>query len=335
MTQWLKYGSFSLGLLFIASLLYLISATVEPVYPLLTQRYTQLLEQKDHIEFLTIGSSHSVAIDFEAMGIQGYHLWDFGEDLFESEYKTRYILNQLPQLKVVFLTLPYPIFVHDNAHSELGAMYNNRAKLHFISAEFDVIHGDLNSLFKGKLAPIARYDHWVFLPKHVFLNQDEITPVIETVSIEHLGTDGNMRGEVAGFTDAEQLHEVAIEKLQNHLRYVAKTQALEAHIQEKTRTALIQLVELLKKRNIQLITYTPPFYESYLEHFPLQLHQSFQENLQILVRDHGLQHIDFSRSANFIHRPIYFQDGNHLSSDGARAFSKQFAAHLKANKLIP
>lgn len=324
-----KYIFFGIGLLLISCLLYQVSFRVEPIYPVLTKRYQQLFHKKESIEAITIGSSHSVAIDFEEMNLKGYHLWDFGEDLFESEFKTRYVLNQLPHLKVVFLTLPYPIFVHDNTHSELGGMYRNRSRLHFVNETFNLIQYDVNALAKGKLAPIVRYDHWVFFPKHLFQEKKNIIPVKETLSIDYLAEDGNIRAEVAGFDNKKDLESIALLRLNDHLRYVSKTVALEPNIEAKTMASLSAIIQLLKEREIRLVLYTPPFYQSYLSNFPENLYVQFKQNLSEITATYGVRHFDYSNDADFVTQASYFQDGNHLSTKGAKAFSQQFAADLK------
>jgi len=317
----LKYVTFVAGFLLIAACLYQVSEKVEAVYPILTKRYQQLFDQKEDIEAITLGSSHSVAIDFKILGLKGYHLWDFGEDLFESEYKVRYILDQLPQLKTVFLNVPYPIFVHDNARSYLGSIYKNRAKLHYVTQQFELIQGDVNAFAKGKLAPLARYDHWVFLPKHFIQDSKTITPVKETLSIEYLGVDGNMRGETEGFQNAAELDEVALLKLEEHLKAIHQSKQ-QLYIEKHTFQALEEIIQLLKARNTQLILYTSPFYSSYVEAFPKDILQEFRLKITELKQKHQVNYYDFSEHQDFLDQPAYFQDGNHLSTQGAIAFSK-------------
>lgn len=318
---------FGCGLIFLGGLLYFISEYIEPVYPLLTKRYQQLMDQQNELEYISIGSSHSVALDYAAMGIKGYHLWDYGEDLFESAFKMKYILDDLPRLNTVFLTLPYQIFVHDNAYAEIGNQYRNRTKLYYITDHFELINQDVGALVKGKLAPIARYDHWVFLPKYLIQRQGEIIPVKETLSIELLTENGNMRGEAAGFEKHDALNEVALLKLQEHLRYMSQTRERVINIEDKTFTALTEIVTLCSARNINLILYTPPFYRSYLDSFPEDVLANFNHRMKQLKAS-GATYLDYSSHPNFVNVPQYFQDGNHLSSEGAKRFSKLLAKDL-------
>jgi hypothetical protein len=76
-------------------------------------RIEQLLNKKDRINALAIGTSHNLALDFEKLGLDGYTIWQGGQDLFEMEYQLKSLVPLLKNLKIVFMNISYSKFQWD------------------------------------------------------------------------------------------------------------------------------------------------------------------------------------------------------------------------------
>ncbi|HET9905477.1 MAG TPA: hypothetical protein VFQ23_02515, partial [Anaerolineales bacterium] len=78
-------------------------------------RSAKLENGKNQIEAITLGNSHSDAIDYSVLGMEGQSLAFAAADLFEVEKYSGYLVDFLPNLKRVFITISYYSFSRDNA----------------------------------------------------------------------------------------------------------------------------------------------------------------------------------------------------------------------------
>src|SRR5262245_13259672 len=85
-----------------------------PAHEMERLRIERLLAQGDRIRALSVGSSHSLAIDFEALGLPGYHVWTLGQDLFEVETQLRWLLPRLSKLETLLFAVSFGSFHRDN-----------------------------------------------------------------------------------------------------------------------------------------------------------------------------------------------------------------------------
>src|SRR5687768_5271785 len=82
------------------------------------QKVAKLQARGELIEAITLGNSHSDAIDYSVLGIEGQSLAFAAADLFEVEKYAMYLADGLPNLKTVFITISYYSFSRDNAAFE-------------------------------------------------------------------------------------------------------------------------------------------------------------------------------------------------------------------------
>src|SRR3970040_147439 len=101
----------SLGLLIFAFLF----LTAEKYAPKSNFKIKQLLNKAESIEALAVGNSHACALDFNALGVNGYRVAQGGNDFSEAEYQIRSLVPLLPNLKTVFFNVSYFSFYEDNS----------------------------------------------------------------------------------------------------------------------------------------------------------------------------------------------------------------------------
>lgn len=75
----------------------------------------QLSGKANRIEALSLGSSHARALDFGALDLEGYTVWQPGQDIFEIEYQVKALAPRLPNLKTVFISVSYYTLKKDNS----------------------------------------------------------------------------------------------------------------------------------------------------------------------------------------------------------------------------
>jgi hypothetical protein len=82
------------------------------------QRLDNLEAKRDQIEAITLGNSHSDAVDYSVLGMEGQSLAFAAADLFEVEKYAALMADKLPNLKTVFIAISYYSFSRDNATFE-------------------------------------------------------------------------------------------------------------------------------------------------------------------------------------------------------------------------
>ena len=101
------------------------------------------------IEAVTLGNSHSDAIDYSVLGIEGQSLAFAAADLFEVEKYAAYLEDRLPNLKTVFITISYYSFSRDNATFE--PFRSRRVGFYSMVPVWSPIQGDLANFWLGRL----------------------------------------------------------------------------------------------------------------------------------------------------------------------------------------
>lgn len=113
-------------------------------------------------EAISIGNSHSVAINFETLGLEHVPLWTPGGDLFEARVILEQVYKSGARPKWLFLTLNPFILLQDNGHSinfSNSRLVHNRGRenayliLREISA-LTIIRKDIIGFFRSNLIPL-------------------------------------------------------------------------------------------------------------------------------------------------------------------------------------
>jgi hypothetical protein len=82
------------------------------------ERAASLLGNRERMEAVTLGNSHSDSINYSALGIERLSRALPAADLFGVERYAAYLNNELPALKTVFIAVSYYSFSWDNATIE-------------------------------------------------------------------------------------------------------------------------------------------------------------------------------------------------------------------------
>ena len=74
------------------------------------QRVENLQARRDQIEAITLGNSHSDAVDYPVLGMDGQSLAFAAADLFEVEKYAALMADELPTLRTVIISISYYSF---------------------------------------------------------------------------------------------------------------------------------------------------------------------------------------------------------------------------------
>ena len=290
------------------------------------QDYANLIQHRDTIQAISLGNSHSEAIDFAVLGVEGQTLARAGADLFEVERYTAVVVDKLPALHTVFITLSYYSFSRDNA--TLDNMQILRIELYTMLPIWRPITEDGDNLVLGKLhgatrlMSVARPDHW----HDIIYSETEFTTLLNDAP------DFEVR---AIETAPEPCSYLTPTELDSHAqeiagKNVASSRAMADKHQGLSKDAVAALaatIERLQERGVKVILYTPPYYEAYTTHFMAQgsdIVEQLHQSVQGLQEKYKVDYYDFSMDPEIINRSELFYNSDHLNACG----SKIFSAHL-------
>jgi len=327
----LNAAGFTTGLLLVLAGLARFGASRDPIYPAVKTRWDNLFRQRHEIEALAVGHSHCRGIDFETLGIRGYHVWEGGGDAFETEYIVRHLMPRLPNLKVVFYPASYFTFYFDNAASDDQDRNSNRIKTYAYCPGWTWIRGDWRNFIKGKLINVIRPER-DYLFELLYKNP----PAAERVYLrEHDGAST-----APGLFEPRTLEELIslseTNRAGEHQRLILDMGKNHRHLAKDARKSVERTLKDLRKHDIQVVFFTPPYFYRYTELFNPDLVAEQRAVTAELAEKYGGVYYDFSMEPDFIHNHQMFRDEDHLNLKyGAPEFSRRLRARLEEDGILP
>jgi quinol monooxygenase YgiN len=93
------------------------------------------------------------------------------------------------------------------------------------------------------------------------------------------------------------------------------------HLQRDTYRTAVELIRLLQERDIRVVFYTPPYYESYVELSDPAMIEEMKQIMSGLQQEYGVEYYDLSADEELISDSRLFLNSDHLNLCGARVFS--------------
>lgn len=325
-----KIALFILLGLVLAFALHRISESLSPIHGQHKARMQMLMDKADKIEALAVGHSHNLALDFEALGLNGFHLWIIGSDMFEVRYLLNSILPRLPNLRMVFIPVTHHTFLHNNGLVGKGIVIRH---VYYATTptlkSFRPIHNDFKYLIMGKVCSIARHDHWKGVFKAV-LNQIRGNGVFDSFT-----ADVSPTGKIGPPFENSMIGSERTKRFEELHQYMKLSKGVLEKQPETPETVFVvmrDIVQRLLQNGIRPIFYTTPVTRSYGDYVcreeaqTVQLTQSYLERLQ---DEFGIEYYDFFRDSSLVNHPEYFHDEDHLNTEGAKVFSQKFMQILR------
>lgn len=286
------------------------------------QRLDILDARHETIEAITLGNSHSDAVDYSVLGMQGQSLAFAAADLFEVERYATLMTDELPNLKTVFIAVSYYSFHRDNATYE--PFLTRRIQFYSMVPTWSPIRGDAYNFVLGRLESythvmsVVRSDNW----KGVW---SELSSDISSEnSFPYDGVLTTSRwGKCAHYTETQldsHAKEIAARNANSSDRMVAIHQGLE----QDAFDALARTIEQLHAKGIRVVLFTPTYYEKYTEYFTdadPNVIDEMQGKIENLQQDDPVEYYDFSNDPEIENQPELFYNSDHLSDCGRKIFS--------------
>ncbi|WP_417796277.1 hypothetical protein [Terasakiella pusilla] len=262
---------------------------------------------------LSLGNSHTQALNFESIGLKGLRLFYDGGGPFEAAFYFDQYVSHLPNLKRVWLPLTvfYPhIKVSENFSSWSFKLYNMSGS--------DV----LKKMVFFETAWRQKVKGWLTIKEKIR---------------QKLGLASSLKNHI--FVDGVSLP-CSIMKHDEIARGVEKSVVQQTSLLDKDNLRGYDLLEGIvveaARRGIEVVFYMPPFTREYftspyLDDFRAQ----FRVQLAELSAKHvNLTYLDF-HDLFYDNYRNFFYDNNHLNCFGAAAFSKViYEAFIESQKKI-
>ncbi len=312
-TQTVLFLAIGIGLL---GGLYTVSERVAPTYADVKTRMSLLQAKANSITAIAAGNSHSVAIDFKAMGVNGFHVWMPGSDLLETRYIVEEVVPMLPNLKYVLVPASPFLFHRDNLAVVNSDRSDLRRETYAFTTSFRFLEGDMSNFVQARLSPIARPNHWKGFVSALSGKPPEEHPVRPDGFIEYFQDRSDA---TAAFLEKD-----GTDKAAENVALQEEMQDTQPDLVENAYDALAALAASLEAEDIQMVLYTPPIYPAYLNHFDPAITEEMKSLVMRLdAKYDNLSYYDFSRDTAFVYNPVYFRDSDHLNVAGAAVFSER------------
>lgn len=293
------------------------------------QRAADLENRRDRIEAITLGNSHSDAIDFSVLGMQGQSLAFGAADLFEVERYAAYLDDRLPNLRTVFIAISYYSFSRDNATYE--PFRSRRIGYYSLVPTWTPIQGDLPNFLLGRLESfthvmsVVRSDSW----HGVWAGLVDPEASANPFPFDGVTTQSSW-GTCTHYT-AEQLQVHASEIARRNVTSSNQMAAIHPGLEQDAIAALVHTIEGLESKGIRVILFTPTYHETYNEYFMERgsaMLENMKLNMDTLQQNYHIEYYDFSRDPEIVNQAELFFNSDHLGDCGRKVFSTKLLAAL-------
>lgn len=306
--RWWVGACFCGGAVLCLAAAYALSEAVDPVYPEMRAKIQLFRERRAELQAVSVGNSHTRALDFAALGVQGMHLYEGGQDVFEAAYLAHYAAERAPRLRYVLLTASYGLERLDHAAVTSQDLSGIRRRTYARTAVPRFIRGDGALWLSSVFSPISRRDHWSGVVLRIVRPGRPRPPVRMTrdgrddeAPPRPFAPDTIARNAPRADGDDESV----VNDPTTPARAVARLQ---------------KLARGLEARGIRLVLYTPPYHET-LPRYIRQRAGGTRQALAPLLAHSNVVWMDFGADPAFMRRDDLFRDSDHMNPAGARVFS--------------
>lgn len=286
------------------------------------QRVENLDVRRDQIQAITLGNSHSDAVDYSVFGIEGQSLAFAAADLFEVEKYAALMADELPNLETVFIAVSYYSFNRDNATFE--PFITRRIRYYSLVPTWSPIQGDIPNFVFGRLESythimsVVRSDSW----QGVWGGLSSGGQIAEPSAFDGVVTTSAW-GTCSHYT-AEQLESHAWEIADRNVASSNQMAAVHQGLEQDAFEALARTIERLQSKGIRVVLFTPTYYEKYTEYF-MANGSTMIENMHVRIegiqQTHQVEYYDFSNDPEIKGQPDLFYNSDHLGECGHKVFT--------------
>lgn len=279
-----------------------------------------LFENAESIEALSVGSSHSGAIDFETLGENGFHFWRSSGDLYEVQYQLKSLLPYLPHLNKVYISVPYGFFLFDNS-SRPEVTNVRRREMYATLPSWSYIEGDGENFVRGKFHHIVPLDYIMRNDHGARVLWSLLYGAKQNLIEEREGDGYRSHHHNCDYITQEELTKHAVRRVKYHHLVQERAERYTPHLAEKSFQTTKDLIRFLHENQVDVVFYTPPYHEQYNALYDVATIRHMKKMMAQLQLSQEIQYYDFSTDASISIDHRLFRDSDHLNLCGAKAFS--------------
>lgn len=285
------------------------------------QRVADLLRDSSQVQTLVLGNSHAGSIDAVTLGKGSIVLNRGGGDLFEVSLYARSLLQRLPHLRLLIITISPFSLDWDNAAD--NAMAIRRIHAYTALPTWHYLPSDAFRLMVGKLDPYAgltsvvRSDAWqgVF---HAIAGRRSQSPTTTAAGPVNAG---------CGQRTSKQLDEHADHRAQDAITTMESMARVRSDIHGRALKALTDITLLAKERHVDIVLITPPYWHSYSTRLAAKI-PDIAGPVREFADQRLIPYLDHRSDPDFAEDPTAFYDSDHLDHCGAARFTQEVMGQL-------
>lgn len=287
-----------------------------------------LLKHSSITKAIAIGNSHTFAISFDDLDIEGFPIGRAGGDWFETSFILKRVIPDLKEVDTVFLPVSYFSFYENNA--AISEREIRRLHLYASLPSWSSIEGDYYHFLLGKslsffpITTVVRQDNW----KGVFYAMFHFAPAhAQNLAI---GDEAQCQ-----YMKVSELTAHARSRATEHVQMAWDLNAKEPELYLEVYDTLADTIQFLKERNIRVILFTPPYYEAYTLHYQdldFGTIKQMKASIKAIQAIADIEYYDFSTDREISMNAQLFSDSDHLNRCGRSLFSKKLKDIIRLDR---
>lgn len=288
-----------------------VSRRYPPTYAQLqdVNRVQRVVEGRQRIEILSVGNSHARVLDLEMLAVEGGQIGLPWNDAFEIDFQTRKLMDDMPRLHTVLITISPSIYGWSNDAAANDGYLFSRRLFYSLSPYLGLVGRDWRSYIRGQAFWLVREDNW-YIVLQGLLGRDPYDGDREPHEMEMIVPKSDSL-----LAEHAEARVAANAEMQRTM--MARRPALPA----ATYATLAGTVRRLRERGIRVILLTPPYHSGYRREFErLGTWSQMVRLTERLSAELQVPWYNFSESAVSTD-PRNFRDSDHLNYRGRQAFT--------------
>jgi lysophospholipase L1-like esterase len=292
---------------------------------------TDIEKNREEIEAISLGNSHNRAFYFDELNLKGLHFSDGVGSLREAIFKFETLLEELPNLKYLFMTISdsFLELQHFKDEYRINSLKNSGQNIFLENYIFNLLKYENFSRafsFKERTNELIKEA----FGKNTKKIERDFCDANDSAYKKQSYKDGLKKGYIEYFPTNECLDYLADKTVVKYRKYVEESKKLNQNVIKDNVKILEKIAKLSEENNITLFLVSTPLTKEYRKHFQKYFQKDVLQKSSVVVQNlmNKYKNIKYFNAIEFFdkyqERNTYFSDDDHLNKKGAIEFSKIF-----------
>lgn len=285
------------------------------------------------ITFANFGTSHGLAaFRYEESDKSSFNFALSGEDIYHDFQTLKQFSDHLSKGCIVTIPVSYFSFCLSTEEPSQKRYYTYLDKQYIRDFSYE-------TLINSKYIPVLRSIEFLFKD---FIGDEEINsenfmdaPTVSanisssvTASFTNVSLVESKTGSEENKAKIQQLNQHAVTRAES---WRSGRMVLGQKYMEENTDLLIEMIEYCRDNNFIPVLITIPVYHSLTDAFTQEeLETYYFSNIKETVQETNVLYIDYSRDSRFVNNPSYYNNSDHMSADGGKAFLQIYKDELNS-----